>query len=339
VSGARGLTYAPDAQAGDSSSPTAGEGRVPDFFVVGHPKCGTTALYSALGRHPQIYMPVLKEPRFFASELRDSPARRPTGDPQTFEQYLALYEDAAPGQRAGDASPQYLWSRTAASLIAEAQPTARIVAILREPASFLRSLHLQFVQSYNETEKDLRKALSLEQERRQGKRIPAQALRPQMLVYSEHVRYVEQLRRYHAVFGPEQVLVLVYDDFRRDNEGTIRAVLRFLGVDDAAEIAVSEANPTVGVRARRLHEAVHAVSVGRGPVARAVRASVGALAPRGMSRSSALAIRDRIFFTKPQPPDEQLMLALRRRYKGEVEALSEYLGRDLVGLWGYDDIG
>jgi hypothetical protein len=74
-------------------------------------------------------------------------------------------------------------------------------------------------------------------------------------------------------------------------------------------------------------------------VARAARAVAGTLASRGLSRSSALALRDRIFFTAPQPPDERLMLELRCRFKGEVEALSEYLGRDLVGLWGYDGIG
>ena len=37
-------------------------------------------------------------------------------------------------------------------------------------------------------------------------------------------------------------------------------------------------------------------------------------------------------------PDEALMLKLRQSYKGEVEALSDYLQRDLVGLWGYDHI-
>ncbi len=310
--------------------------RLPDFFVVGHPKCGTTALYSALARHPQIHMGMVKEPRYFAGELRDVSGRRPTGDPQTLAEYVSLYADAAPHQCVGDASPQYLWSPTAASAIAEAQPRARIVAILREPASFLRSLHLQFVQSYNESEQDLRKALALEGERRAGRCIPAQSQRPRMLVYSEHVRYAEQLRRYHAAFAPEQVLVLAYDDFRADNEGTIRCVLRFLGVDDTVPLAVHEANPTVGVRARRVHELVHAVSVGRGPLARAARAPAGVLARAGVSRGAALAVRDRIFFTTPRPPDEKLMLELRRRFKDEVVALSEYLNRDLVRLWGYD---
>jgi hypothetical protein len=40
---------------------------------------------------------------------------------------------------------------------------------------------------------------------------------------------------------------------------------------------------------------------------------------------------------EPAPPDERLMAELRRRYRSEVLSLSDYLGRDLIELWGYDD--
>ena len=50
-------------------------GRRPDFFVVGQPKSGTTALYEVLRAHPQIYMPPIKEPTFLASDVR-ADARR-----------------------------------------------------------------------------------------------------------------------------------------------------------------------------------------------------------------------------------------------------------------------
>ena len=315
--------------------------RVPDFFVVGHPKSGTTALYDALLRQPQIYMPANKEPWFFASELDLREPPRPSGTgwtPQTLEEYLSLFDDAKPDQRAGEASVPYLWSRTAAQRIAEVQPQARIVAILREPASFLRSLHLQFVQTYIETEKDLRKALSLEQVRREGRNVPRNSYWPGATLYSDHVRYVEQLRRYHEVFPAEQVLVLIYDDFRRENQAVVRAVLRHLEVDDTAPISVRQVNPTVNVRARRLHELTHALATGRGPLARATRASATALAPRRLNHESAIAIRNRIFFTAPPPADKDLMHELRRRYKPEVQALGDYLGRDLVRLWGYDEL-
>jgi hypothetical protein len=313
--------------------------RVPDFFIVGHAKCGTTALYEMLRHHPQIFMPELKEPAFFASDLRTRFQRRAAGPlPRTLPDYLALFEAAQPEQHAGEASSLYLWSAAAAREIAELQPDARIIAILREPASFLRSLHFQLLQNHIETQKSLRKAIALEPARRQGKRIPRRSVRPQALLYSERVRYAEQLRRYHAVFPPEQVLVLIYEEFRRDNEATVRKVQRFLGVDDTLPIDTTDANPTVRVRSQQLDDLVHAVSVGHGPVSRAAKATVKALMPKHLRTSALRLAQRRVVYGKPPPPDEQLMAELRVRFKGEVVALSEYLDRDLVSLWGYDRV-
>jgi hypothetical protein len=292
--------------------------------------------------HPQIYAPPNKEPYFLADELRP-PAATPRSfghTPTSIEEYLSLFAPALAEQRTGEASAPYLWSRTAARRIAEMQPDARIIAILREPASFLYSLHLQLVQIYIEPETDFAKAIALEQARRAGRNLPESLLwGPRGTLYSEYVRYVEQLRRYHDAFGPEHVLVLIYDDFRADNEGTVRQVLRFLGVEDASPVQALEANPTVAARSRTLHELVHTVAVGRGPVTRAVKQSVKALTPDAPRRRALHALRRRLVYGAPPADDEELMAELRRRYRGEVVALSEYLQRDLVGLWGYDDVG
>jgi LmbE family N-acetylglucosaminyl deacetylase len=324
----------------ESSRPTARAGarRVPDFVIVGHPKSGTTALYEMLRDHPQIYMPAEKEPWYFATELHDRPPPRPSGIAGTLDEYLALFDAAEPAQCTGEASALYLWSRTAAARIAEVAPAARIIAILREPASFLRSLHMQFVQTYVETESDLRRAVALEDSRREGRNIPRYTYWPQALLYSDHVRYVEQLRRFRERFGPEQVLILIYDDFRADNAATVRSVVRFLQLDDRAPIDAVEANPTVSVRSQRLHELVHSVSVGRGPVSLAVKGAIKTLTPPRLRREALYATQRRVVYTRPAPPDEDFMLELRRRFKGEVVALSEYLGRDLVALWGYDRV-
>jgi hypothetical protein len=309
--------------------------RVPDFFIVGHSKSGTTALYEMLRAQPSIFMPELKEPVFFARELPRQAHRYRA--PETLEEYLALFAPARADQRIGEASASYLWSRSAAGAISEVAPAARIIAVLREPASFLRSLHLQCLQSHYESEPDLRRALELEPERREGRAIPRGSLWPQVLLYSEHVRYVEQLRRYRAVFPSEQILTLIYDDFRSDNEGTIRDVLSFLDVNEVAPVRAVEANPTVLMRSQRLDELMHAVSLGTGPLARAARAPIKALLPRGARRGLVRATRRRFVAGDPEPADERLMAELRRCYRPEVEALSEYLGRDLVALWGYDD--
>ncbi len=315
--------------------------RLPDFFIVGHEKCGTTALHTMMRAHPQIYMPAIKEPRFFAQELRSRFKRLGPGElPDTLEQYLSLFAAADPAQRIGEASPSYLRSVDAASRIAEIQPAARIVAILREPVSYLQSFHLQAVHNHVETETDFAKAIELEHARRQGRRIPRFSQSPPALLYSEHVRYVEQLRRYHAVFPAEQVLVLIYDDFRRDNEATVRGVLRFLDVDEAVPIDAVETTRLEGVRSVALLRLGFGLSIARRKAAAAgpVLKTLNALTP-APTRSPAFRTfwHSRVYGSR-QPPDEQFILELRRRFKPEVAALSDYLGRDLVSLWGYDDI-
>ena len=319
--------------------------RIPDFFIVGHAKCGTSALYEMLRLHPQIFMPKLKEPWYFS---RSNPQALPASErtvevtgrvPMSEEEYLALFADAKPGQRIGEGSTSYLWSPTAAAAIAAAQPSARIIAILREPAIFLRSLHLQLLTNVTESEKDFRKALALDDSRRRGREIPRYAFWPGALIYSDRVRYVEQLRRYHAVFPREQVLVLIYDDFRADNEGTVRQVLRFLDVDDSWPVQLVEARRTDRrVRSWRLNEVVEVLNHGRGPVSGALKAAVQRLTTREQRERWLYPIKRRIMYGDPGTPDDEFMTELRRRFKPEVVAASEYLQRDLVALWGYDQL-
>jgi hypothetical protein len=314
-------------------------GRVPDFFIVGHPKCGTTALYEMLSVHPRVFMPARKEPRWFSSDLPSPYQQRRSGEPgESYEDYLELFAGAAPGQLVGEGSTAYIWSKVAAARIAEARPDARIIAILREPASFLRSLHLQLLQHKSEEEPSLRRALELEGERRQGRHLTkVNEQYPAVLLYSERVRYVEQLRRFHDVFAEEQVMVLVYDDFLADNDATVRAVQRFLGIQELGAPAVSRANPSVQRRVG-VDDALHRAFFGGGPVVRRVRRAARAIAGDRAGREAFRLLRERLVFAAPEGPDEQLMLELRRRFKPEVQALGEYLGRDLIALWEYEDL-
>jgi len=322
----------------------AGHGlRVPEFFIVGHEKCGTTALDLMLKRHPQIFMPDVKEQKFFAPELRggrNQGAARDTNRPRTFEDYLTVFAAAGPEQRIGEASPQYLRSHRAAERIAEVQPAARIIAILREPASFLRSFHIQAMQNGMETQRDFRKAVALEGVRRRGKRIPRRCRVPQTLLYSEHVRYVEQLRRFYDAFPAEQVLVLIYDDLRADNEATVRRILRFLEVDDALPVQAVETKPRKAVRSFLLKSLAESARTARHRPAAAspLGRAVNALTPEQLRGEAFRAKWRQVVFTAPSPPDEDFMRELRRRFKPEVVALSDRLGRDLVTEWGYRDL-
>jgi hypothetical protein len=326
----------------DTKAPAAAEGsklRLPDFFIAGHPKCGTTALFQMLRLHPQIHMPV-KEPRFFAPELRSRfRGLGPGTAPLTLEDYRLLFDAAGPGQLIGEATAHYLRSEQAARRIAEVQPQARIIIVLREPASFLRSFHLQAVHNHVETERDFERAISLEGPRREGRRIPRFSQSPSALLYSDHVRYVEQLRRFYDAFPSEQILVLIYDDFRRDNVATARRVMRFLGVDDAVASEGIQTRRLPAVRSLFLYRLSIAVTIARTKLFAHSRSK--ARAERAPWRPRARAVRrawHRAVFAEAEPPDEDFMRELRRRFKPEVVALSDYLGRDLVSEWGYDDL-
>ena len=69
---------------------------LPDFYIVGSAKSGTTALYQILRGHPQIFMPDSKEPWFFASELQEHTPPRPEGTPRTLEEYRSRSSPSVP---------------------------------------------------------------------------------------------------------------------------------------------------------------------------------------------------------------------------------------------------
>ena len=191
------------------------------------------------------------------------------------------------------------------------------MAILREPASFLRSLHLQLLQTHVEGVQDFRTAISLEGERREGRRIPRRSHRPQLLQYGEHVRYVEQLRRYHEVFSTDQVLVLIYDDFRADNEAP-RGACWGCSTSPAEPLEAIEANPSVRCARRRW-------------TGWFTRSRSGAARPagrpwRGQGADPAAAATRRLRVTQqrvvhapPPAADERFMNELRRRLCPEVQ--------------------
>src|ERR671927_280038 len=139
--------------------------RRPDFFIVGAPKCGTTALYVYLKAHPQIFMPFLKEPHFFGRDLSSRYGR------MTLADYLALFAGAKNDQRVGEASSWYLYSRTAAREIKEFS-AADIIVIFRNPIDMMYAQHSQLLFQRQEEIVDFKEALAAESERRQGHRIP-----------------------------------------------------------------------------------------------------------------------------------------------------------------------
>ncbi len=127
------------AHAGHARNGLAGAMTLPDFFVIGAPKAGTTALHAALDLHPQLYLSPIKEPKFF---LCDGPPPREggPGDAHSYREwvwrrddYERLFDAAPPGTLCGESTPLYLADFEAHRRIHEAVPQAKLIAILRDP--------------------------------------------------------------------------------------------------------------------------------------------------------------------------------------------------------------
>ena len=226
----------------------------PNFFLVGAAKSGTTTLYAGLRAHPDVYMPVLKEPHVYAYLASPSTASHLYADEASARRrYGELYDGVNGEPAVGEASTTNLVVPGAAALIARDVPTARIVAILRHPVDRAFSHFCHFVSAGGEDLDDFAIAVREEPSRQA-------AGYPFTYQYLGWSRYSAQLRPFFDLFGRDRVLVHLYDDLCLNAEGVVRSTFRFLGVDDTRSL------PPVG-----RHNEVRPAPARQSPLRRLIR--------------------------------------------------------------------
>ncbi len=197
-------------------------------FIVGAPKCGTTALFSYLSSHPEVSTPAEKhkEPHFFATDL---PGYQLCKD---LESYHELFAGATGSQQVLlEGSVFYLYSNCAIQNVWNYNPDAKLIAMLRNPVEMVHAMHAQLVFSRDEDELDFAKAWQLVAERKAGNCIPKYNRAVEVLFYDEIARYAEQLGRLLAIVPEEKFMLIFYDDFKKDTAGAFKAVLDFLELE------------------------------------------------------------------------------------------------------------
>ncbi len=200
----------------------------PNLFIIGAPKCGTTAMYQYLNAHPDIYMPQeAKEPHYFAQEYQ-MPKMQVYREEAA---YLNLFAEATGETRIGEASICYLRADGAAERIHAFAPDAKLIIMLRDPVEMVYSLYYQGLYAGTETLPSFEEALAAEEPRRNGEQIPPRTI-PALLQYRSFGYYAAQIQRYLEYFNREQMQIILFDDFKRDTAGVYRDTLRFLGVDE-----------------------------------------------------------------------------------------------------------
>ena len=295
----------------------------PRLFIVGAPKCGTSAMCSYLAAHPQVYM-ARKEMHFFGSDLRFGRQfyRRDR------EAYLAEFKGWAGQLWAGEASVWYLLSKLAARELHDFNPDARIIVMLRSPTEMLYSLYHQFRFDGNEPLPSFEGALDAEEARAAGHGSGRQTYLAQGLAYRQVARYAEQVQRYLEAFGSDHVHIILYDDFAGDVAQVFHETLEFLDLD--ASLGPREFKVVNGNKSVR-HSSLRALM--HDPLVRSAAIAIRPWLPPSLFAvlqhiDSRLRRSNTRLETRP-PLSEAIRCRLQREFAPEVRKLGDLLGRDL----------
>lgn len=306
-------------RAGDPGFP-APPAVVPDFVIVGAPKCGTTALFAYLSTHPGIAASSRKEPFFWCTDVG---SRDKVTDP---EAYSRLWDGAPAGALKGEATTGYITSRVAIPAILRQRPDARFILMLRKPSEMAAAFHSQMVRSFNEDVGDFEKAWRLQPARRAGKRIPRECADPAKLQYERVCALGDQLERFTALVPEPNRLVILFDDFAADTRGAYLRTLRFLGLPDDGRRSFERVNENEKRRSVRLGIVHRAAPLWLGPLYPPLRAAAARV---GISPSRIVN-----FFNSSTAPRRPLRPAfeaeLVRTFVPQVEKVEALLGRDLA---------
>ena len=202
---------------------------LPDFFVAGAPKAGTTAVHAALARHPSLYMSAVKEPKFFLSD-GPPPTRGGPGDVQTYREhvwqrddYEALFDPAPAGTLRGESTPFYLYRQDAQRRIRELIPDAKLIVILRDPVERAHSNWTHLWSAGLDPVGDFVEACAEEETRIADGWAD-------FWHYTALGRYGEQLEHLYTVFPKEQVFVFRYRALVESPAQVLDRICAFLGV-------------------------------------------------------------------------------------------------------------
>lgn len=227
---------------------------IPDFMIIGAPKCGTTALCEYLSSHPDICFSESKEPNYFCT---DFPGYR---NSFSIEEYLTKefsHCDSSSISAVGEGSVCYLYSETAVDEIMKFNPETKLIVMLRNPVEVVQALHSQMLRNLDEDISDFDTAWSLQERRALGHDIPRLCREPKFLQYRDFALFGEQIGRLYQKVPLAQVKIILFSDFIRETRQTYLDVLGFIGVQDDGRINFPRVNINKVNRSRFISRIIH----------------------------------------------------------------------------------
>jgi hypothetical protein len=297
----------------------------PNLLVIGAARAGTTSLYYALRRHPDVFMCPTKETSYFAQRngdfglpiAADVAEELRTRSILSWNSYMEQFSAAGGVRWMGEASPLYLYSPHAPRRIFDTLgKDVALVAILRHPAERAYSSYLRRANTDPSVASFLR---SIESEAAAD----PSAIRSLVIPLVEGGMYGEQLERYYDNFPADRILILLYEEL---GSGIAEALLwQFLDLESNDGDALIEVHNQSGIPRWRI-------------VDRAIRRSRPLkLLAKKLLPDTALkklvgaknAIQGVNLATPPAVPMEVKVSLTSRFFSDDLARVGELTGRDL----------
>lgn len=296
--------------------------KLPNFLIVGAAKSGTTSLWHYSKQHPEIFMPINKEPLFFVSSIyKCIKLQDPTYEIVkefiifSFEDYIKLFKDAKKEKAIGEASAPYLYYYEAAiPEIKKYLGDIKIIIILRNPADRAFSAYTFLLREEKEI-LPFERCIEVEEERRKENWSMA-------VLFKEAGFYYKQVNSYLENFS--QVRVYLFDDLKKDPLGLVRDIYEFLEVDLSSVPDIHTKHNVSGVpKSIFLHKFMTRPNI----FTTLIKPVVKALVPEVKRRKVIEGLRD-LYLEKPEMKPRTRNY-LKDLYRDDLLKLQDLIKRDL----------
>ena len=299
---------------------------LPDFFVAGAPKAGTTALHAALAQHPGLYLSPVKEPKFFLTDGPPPAQGRGPGDAKTYREHIwrrddyeALFAAAPAGAPRGESTPFYLYRPDAQQRIRALIPGAKLVIVLRDPTERAHSNWAHLWSAGLDPIDDFVAACGAEERR-------ISAGWADFWHYKRLGLYGQQLQHLFSVFPRQHVHVFRYRALVEDPAGTLDSICAFLGVETGLVTEVPRENVTAHPERSRRHQQLSRMLRTGSAVAARLPGHAGKSLIDGLESSLQQGAAPR----RPLTWDQRQ--ALIPFFEADIRLLSDITGEDF-SLW------
>jgi len=224
-------------------------GLVPNLFIIGAPKAGTTAFVSSLAEHPDIFVPKEKEPRFFdAPQFFDYKEDYPY---KTLDEYLQLYKnkDAMNSIYRVDGSVFNMYSIESIRKILEVSPDAKFILILRDPLAATKSMFSQrmkyIIPQLREINEDFNKCWQLSKTRKDNKNYPKGCRNKLIFRYDLLFSYEKYLPDIINEINNKDLLICSYHEYSNNPLEFFDKVFAFLGLQGSVKLSNERKNSSL----------------------------------------------------------------------------------------------